>query len=139
MRLMAELGSRPEYKLAADEAKRHLDELERSGKERRAGLDRLQIARTGAVRHLATAVVFPPDADIASTMRRWGIDTDPESRRRKELAAEKIAVEDLVAEGFPRELIQRVAHERLTGFDYRAQRVFDQTLGTMEVRRIEVK
>jgi superfamily II DNA or RNA helicase len=139
MTLLGELGQRPEYKLAADEAKRQLDDLERSRKERLASLDRLQIARTGPVRHLATAMVFPPDADIASTMRQWGIDTDPESRRRKELAAERITVDDLVAEGFPRELIQRVAHEKLTGFDYRAQRTLDATLGTMEVRRVEVK
>ena len=139
MRLMGELGGKPEYKLAADEAKRQLEDLERSRKERLASLDRLQIARTGPVRHLATAAVFPPDADIASTMRQWGIDTDPESRRRKELAAEKIMKLDLIAEGFPEELIQRVAHEKLTGFDYRAQRIFDPVLGTMEVRRIEVK
>ena len=57
---------------------------------------------------------------------------------RPALAAEKIVVEDLVAEGFPRELIQRVAHERLRGFDYRAQRLTDPQFGVMEVRRIEV-
>ena len=119
--------------------KRYLDDLERSRKERLASLERLQIARTGPVRHLATAIVFPPDADIASTMRQWGIDTDPVSRRKKELAAEKIMKQDLIDEGFPEELIQRVAHQKLTGFDYRAQRVLDQTVGTMEVRRIEVK
>lgn len=139
MTLLGELGKKPEYKLAADEAKRNLDDLERSRKERLASLDRLQVARTGPVRHLATAVVFPPDADVAQVMEQWGFDTDPESRRRKELAAEKIAVDDLVAEGFPRELIERVAHEKLTGFDYRAQRPLDATLGTMEVRRVEVK
>lgn len=139
MRLMAELGARPEYKLASDEAKRHLEDLERSRKERLAGLERLQIARTGPVRHLATAVVLPPDADTASVLGQWGFDTDPESRRKKELAAEKIAVADLVAEGFPEDLIQRVAHEKLLGFDYRAQRPLDETLGVMEVRRIEVK
>lgn len=139
MSLMGQMSQKPEYKLAADEAKKHLDDLERSRKDRLASLDRLQIARTGPVRHLATAVVFPPDADVASTMRQWGIDTDPESRRRKELAAERITIDDLVAEGFPRDLIQRVAHEKLTGFDYRAQRTLDMTLGTMEVRRIEVK
>lgn len=139
MQLMAELGTKPEYKLASDEAKRHLDDLERSRKERLAGLDRLEIARTGPVRHLATAVVLPPDADTASVLVQWGIDTDPESRRKKELAAEKIAIADLVAEGFPHELIQRVAHEKLLGFDYRAQRLLDATLGVMEVRRIEVK
>jgi superfamily II DNA or RNA helicase len=139
MRLMAELGLKPEYKLAADEAKRHLDDLERSRKERLAGLDRLQIARTGPVRHLATVVVLPPDADTASALDHWGVDTDPESRRKKELAAEKIAVADLIAEGFPEDLIQRVAHEKLLGFDYRAQRPLDVTTGVMEVRRIEVK
>jgi hypothetical protein len=139
MTLLGELGQRPEYKLAADEARRHVDDLERSRKERLATLDRLQIARTAPVRHLGTAVVFPPDANVAQIMEQWGIATDPESRRRKELAAEKIAVDDLVAEGFPREQIQRVAHEKLTGFDYRAHRALDATLGTMEVRRVEVK
>jgi superfamily II DNA or RNA helicase len=139
MALLGELGQRPEYKLASDEAKRQLDDLQRSRQERLAGLDRLQIARTGPVRHLATAVVFPPDANVEDTMRHWGMDTDPESRRRKELAAEDIAVKDLVAEGFPRDLIQRVAHEKLTGFDYRAQRPLDLTTGVMEVRRVEVK
>ncbi|MBN2294222.1 MAG: DEAD/DEAH box helicase family protein [Pirellulales bacterium] len=139
MHLMAELSLKPEYKLASDEAKRYLDDLERSRKERLAGLDRLQIARTGPVRHLATAVVLPPDADTASVLSQWGVDTDPESRRRKELAAEKIAVADLESEGFPEDLIQRVAHEKLLGFDYRAQRPLDATTGVMEVRRIEVK
>src|SRR5262249_39268958 len=74
-----------------------------------------------------------------AVFERFGIDTDPESRRQKELAAERITVEDLVAEGFPRELIQRVAAEKLRGFDYRAQRIADPQLGVMEVRRIEVK
>ena len=75
----------------------------------------------------------------ASVLSQWGVDTDPESRRKKELAAEKITVADLVAEGFPDGLIQRVAHEKLLGFDYRAQRLLDETTGVMEVRRIEVK
>ncbi len=90
MRLMAELGIKPEYKLATDEAKRHLDDLERSKKERLAGLDRLQIARTGPVRHLATAMVLPPDVEIATAMRGWGIDTEQLNfltpRQRKEAA-----------------------------------------------------
>ena len=77
-------------------------------------------------------------AAVGSTLC-LGIDPDPESRRKKELAAEKFVVEDLVAEGFPRELIERVAHEKLLGFDYRAQRVIEPQFGVMEVRRIEVK
>ncbi len=67
------------------------------------------------------------------------IDPDPETGRRKELAAVKIAVVDLIAEGCPRELIQRVVHEKLLGFDYRARRVADPQFGVMDDRRIEVK
>ena len=36
-------------------------------------------------------------------------------------------------------MIQRVAHEKLTGFDYRAQRPLDVVIGSMDVRRVEVK
>jgi superfamily II DNA or RNA helicase len=139
MELMAKLGSQPEYKLAADEANKTVEDLKRSRTDRLAGLDRLQIARTGPVKHLATAIVLPPDADTSRVIEGFGIDLDPQSRRKKELAAEKITVEDLMAEGFPQEMIQRVAHEKLLGFDYRAQRVLDQTTGMMDVRRIEVK
>jgi len=138
MRLMAEVGSRPEYKLAADEAKRHLDELERSRKERLAGLDRLQIARTGPVRHLATAVVLTPEGDLTAQLDALGRETDAELRKRKELRAEEIVIDALVAEGFPRENIERVGHLKL-GFDLRAHRVTDHTSGAIEVRRIEVK
>ena len=138
MRLMAEVGSRPEYKLAADEAKRHLDELERSRTERLAGLDRLQIARTGPVRHLATAVVLTPEGDLAAQLDALGRETDADLRKRKELRAEEIVIDALVADGFPRENIERVAHQKL-GFDLRAHRVTDQATGAIEVRRIEVK
>ena len=138
MRLMAELGIKPEYKLAADEAKKHLDDLERSRRERLAGLDRLQIARTGPVRHLATAVVLTAEGDVAAQLGAMCWETDVALRKKKELRAEDIVIDALVADGFPRENIERVGSKKI-GFDIRAHRVIDLITGAIEVRRIEVK
>ncbi len=138
MGLMAELGERSEYKLAADEAKKYIEYLERSRRDRLAGLDRLQIARTGPVRHLATAVVLTPTGDVAAQLGVLGREPDGALRRQKELRAEEITIESLIAEGFPRESIQRVGSQKI-GFDIRAQRVIDHATGVTEVRRIEVK
>jgi superfamily II DNA or RNA helicase len=138
MTLMGEMGNRPEYKLAADESRRYLEDLERTKKQRLAGLDRLQIARTGPVRHLATAVVLTVEGDVAAQLGTLGREPDVDLRRRKELRAEDIVIDHLVAEGFPRENIQRVGSQRI-GFDIRAHRIVDSTTGTIDVRRIEVK
>jgi superfamily II DNA or RNA helicase len=128
----------PEYKLPIDEAKRHLADLERIKKERLAGLDRLQIARTGPVRHLATAVVLTAEGDMATQLGTLAPEGDAELRKRKELRAEEIVIDALVAEGFPRENIQRVGNQKI-GFDIRAHRITDVTTGVIDVRRIEVK
>ena len=138
MLLLAEVGSNPDYKLAAEEAGRHVEELQRSRKERLSGLARLEIARTGPLRHLGTAVVLPPEGDLASQLGVLGREKDADLRKRKELRAEEIVIEDLVAEGFPKENIQRVGNLKL-GFDLRAHRVIDPASGAIEVRRIEVK
>jgi superfamily II DNA or RNA helicase len=138
MNLMAELGIHPEYRLATDEAKRYLDDLERTKRERLAGLDRLQIARTGPVRHLATALVLMPEADVAAQIGTLGREPDADLRRQKELRAEEIVIESLVAEGFPRDRIERIGSQKL-GFDIRAHRIIDATTGQIDVRRIEVK
>jgi hypothetical protein len=138
MSLLAEAGDHPEYKLAADEARRHLDDLDRSRQERLAGLDRLQIARTGPVRHLGTAIVLTAEGEVAAQLDGLGRERDADLRRQKELRAEEIAIESLVADGFPRENIQRVGSQRI-GFDLRAHRITDPTTGAIEVRRIEVK
>ncbi len=138
MGLMGELGTRPEYKLAADEAKKHIDDLEHSKRDRLASLDRLQIARTGPVRHLATAVVLTPTGDVAAQLGALGRELDVDLRRQKELRAEEIVIESLIADGFPHENIQRVGSQKI-GFDIRAQRVIDTNTGQSEVRRIEVK
>jgi hypothetical protein len=140
MALRAREASQPEVALARQRAENELIDIERTRRERLAGLDRLTLVKHGPVRHLATALVLPPgEGTDPGLFERFGMDTDPQSRRQKELAAERIAVDDLVAEGFPRDLIQRVAGEKLLGFDYRAQRIADPQLGTMEVRRVEVK
>lgn len=128
----------PEYKLPIDEAKRHLADLERTKKERLAGLDRLQIARTGPVRHLATAVVLTAEGDMATQLGALAREGDADLRRKKELRAEEVVIDALVAEGFPRENIQRVGNQKI-GFDIRAHRVTDATTGVIDVRRIEVK
>ncbi|MFQ5754029.1 MAG: helicase-related protein, partial [bacterium] len=56
MRLAAEASSKPEYSLVAEEARKQVDELQRSKHERFEGLKRLEIARTGPVKHLASVI-----------------------------------------------------------------------------------
>ncbi len=138
MLLAAELATKPEYKLTADEARKQVDELERSRRERLAGLSRLEIARTGPVRHVASALVLVPDLDADSQLAELTDEPDPNVRRQSELAAEEVVIAALVDEGFPRDQIERVGHLKI-GFDIRAHRVRDAATGEIEVRRIEVK
>jgi superfamily II DNA/RNA helicase len=138
MLLAAEAVSKPEFKLAAEEARKHVDELERARQERLEGLKRLEIARTGPVRHLGTAIVVSPDADTGAQLADLVDEPDPEVRRASEMAAEDRVVEALVAEGFPRDRIERVGHLKL-GFDIRAHRIADEATGEVDVKRIEVK
>ena len=139
MLLAAEAVSKPEYKLTADEARKHVDELERTRRERLGGLNRLEIARTGPVRHVGTAFVLPPDADTTAQLAVLSDDEiDPNVRRQSEIAAEEKVVEALLAEGFPRDRIERVGHLKL-GFDIRAHRIADEATGEVFVKRIEVK
>lgn len=69
MLLAAEVFSKPEYKLPADEARKYVDELQRARRERLDGLKRLEIARTGPVKHVGTAFVLAPDADTQARSR----------------------------------------------------------------------
>jgi len=136
--LMAEASAKPEFKLAADEASKYVDELQRAKKDRLQGLDRLKIARTGPVRHVATAIVLTPGKDAAVQMADLADELDPNLQRQSELAAEDLVVAELIKEGFPEDRIARVGHMKL-GFDIRAHRVIDEKTGDLEVRRIEVK
>ena len=138
MLLAAEAFSKPEYKLPADEARKYVDELQRARQERLDGLKRLEIARTGPVKHVGTAIVLAPDADTRIQMDCLADELDPNVRRQSEIAAEDKVVEALVAEGFPMDRIERVGHLKL-GFDIRAHRIADETTGEVFVKRIEVK
>ena len=138
MLLAAEAVSKPEFKLAADEARKYVDELERARRERLDGLERLEIARTGPVRHIATAIVSGPGESAGAQLQELADEPDPEVRRDSEIAAEDFVVEALMAEGFPRERIERVGHLKL-GFDIRAHRIADSATGEVDVKRIEVK
>ncbi len=138
MLLAAEASTKPEYKLAADEARKQVEELQRAREERLAGLKRLQVARTGPVRHVATAIVLTPDSDIQTQLADLTDELDPNVRRRSELAAEDYVISVLKEEGFPENRIERVGHLKL-GFDIRAHRVVDEATGQVLVKRIEVK
>jgi superfamily II DNA or RNA helicase len=138
MELLAEASAKPEFKLAADEARKYVDELQRQREERLAALGRLQIARTGPVRHVATAIVLAPGTDTGTQLADLADELDPDIRRKSELAAEEIVIAALKEEGFPQDRIERVGHLKL-GFDIRAHRIVDASTGEAHVRRIEVK
>lgn len=138
MLLAAEAVSKPEYKLTADEARKYVDELQRTRQERLDGLKRLEIARTGPVKYIGTAVVLAPDADTEAQLAVLADEIDPNIRRQSEIAAEDKVVEALVAEGFPPDRIERVGHLKL-GFDIRAHRIADEATGEVFVKRVEVK
>jgi hypothetical protein len=138
MRLLGEAGQKPEYKLAADEASRRVKELERTKTERLAGLERLTVARTGPVRHLATAMVLPPSGVVEAQALGLVDEPEPHISRKIELAAEDQVMAALTQEGFPTDRIERLGHLKL-GFDLRAHRVVDEATGEIQVRRVEVK
>lgn len=138
MLLAAEATVKPEYKLPADEARKQVDELQRAREERLDGLNRLGVARTGPVRHVATAVVLAAGTDTESQLADLADDLDPNIRRKSELAAEDLVVAALKAEGFPEDRIERVGHLKL-GFDVRAHRIADEATGDVFVKRVEVK
>jgi polyhydroxyalkanoate synthesis regulator phasin len=138
MLLAAEAVSKREFRLAADEARKYVDELQHSRQERLDGLKRLEIARTGPVKHVGTAFVLAPDADTQAQLADLADEFDPNIRRQSEIAAEDKVIEALVAEGFPQDRIERVGHLKL-GLDIRAHRIADEGTGEVFVKRIEVK
>jgi hypothetical protein len=138
MLLAAEATAKPEYKLPADEARKQVDELQRAREERLDGLNRLGVARTGPVRHVATAIVLAAGADTESQLADLADELDPNVRRKSELAAEDMVVAALREEGFPEDRIERVGHLKL-GFDVRAHTIADTATGEVLVKRVEVK
>ncbi|MDH7601635.1 MAG: helicase-related protein [Armatimonadota bacterium] len=126
------------YRLAADEAHRWVEELQRQREERLNNLHRLEIARPGQLRHIASAIVMPSHGDLPGTPEGWAEELDPETREKSEIEAENYVINYLIKEGFPKDNIERVGDQKI-GFDIRAHRVTDETTGAIEVRRIEVK
>jgi SNF2 family DNA or RNA helicase len=125
--------------IARQRAENDLADLQRTQKERMAGLDRLSIARHGPVRHVATALVLPatdaPKADVAELLD----ELDPEITRQSELAAENVVVAYEAARCWETE---RVGHLKI-GFDIRSLGPADPQTGYRDpvtsIRRIEVK
>jgi hypothetical protein len=131
-------ATEPEVGLARQRAENDLADLERTRRERLAGLDRLTIVRHGPVRHLATAVVLPVDV-TALVPAPAPEDIDPNMRRRSEKAAEDLVVAYETEHGWE---CERVGHLKI-GFDVRSLGPADPQTGYRDpvegIRRIEVK
>ncbi len=138
MSLAAEASIKPEYKLTADEARKHVEELQRVRQERLGAFERLTIARTGPVKHVGTSIILAPGIDTTAQIADFSDELDPNIRRKSELAAEDLVVKALIAEGFPQNRIERIGHLK-HGFDIRAHRIVDEATGEILVKRIEVK
>lgn len=136
MGLRAREAMSPEVSIARQRAENDLADLQRTRKERMEGLERLNLARHGPVRHIATAIVLPPGHDVPAELAE---DIDPEVRRRSELAAENIVCAYEEARGWS---CERVGHLKI-GFDVRSLGPADPQTGyrdpTEGIRRIEVK
>lgn len=141
MELRARESNSPEVALARQRAENDLTDLQRSHKERLSGLDRLAIARHGPVRHLATALIVPAGeaADVAAIVGGDMEDLDPATKRKIELAAEKVVTDYETSRGWE---WTKVGHEKI-GFDIRSLGPADPQTGYRDpmtgIRRIEVK
>jgi hypothetical protein len=139
MSLKAREAASPEIALARQRAENDLADLERTRRERFAGLERLTLARHGPVRHVATALVLPSVASAQAHFPQPPEDIDPEVRRRVEKAAEDLVVAHETARGWE---CERVGHLKI-GFDVRSLGPADPQTGYRDpvegIRRIEVK
>jgi len=132
----------PDFARARSEAEKHLKDLHRIRQERMAGLNRLEIARTGPVRHLATALVVPlahSMGDGSEVKVDWALDDlEPELKRKIELAAEDVVIAYEKSRGWE---CERVGHLKI-GFDIRSYGPADPQTGYRDpvrgIRRIEV-
>jgi superfamily II DNA or RNA helicase len=137
MALRSREASQPEVSLARQRAENELTDIERTRRERLAGLDRLTLVKHGPVRHVATALVLP--AGAGAGFGGAPEDLDPNVRRRSELAAEDLVVAYETGRGWE---CERVGHLKI-GFDVRSLGPADTQTGYRDpvegIRRIEVK
>ncbi len=135
MQLGAQAAQSPDYQRAYDESRKVVEDLGRTRAERLTGLDRLIVARTGPIRHLATAVVLTIAESQEAQLESLADELDPNTRLQSEKAAEDRAIAFEEQEGWT---CQRVGHLKL-GFDVRSHKLKDAASGEIAVRRIEVK
>ena len=133
-----ETGGEKDVALARQQAERDLEDLHRARRDRLAGLERLAIARSGPVRHLASVWVLPPDqvSDVLSEAGSAIWPEDVETRRRVELAAMQVVMDyERQRDWEP----FNISEQRGPGFDIRSLGPADPATGHRPVRRIEVK
>jgi hypothetical protein len=139
MALRAREAGSPEVAVARQRAENDYTDLQRTQKERMAGLDRLAIARHGPVRHVATALVVPATDAPREAIAEMLDGLDPEIIRQSELAAEAVVIAYESKRGWETE---RVGHLKI-GFDVRSLGPADAQTGYRDpvsgIRRIEVK
>ncbi len=135
MALRAREIESPEVALARQRAEQDYAELERAKKDRLSGLDRLTIARTGPIRHIATAIVLTPESSDEKQLRELVKGDDSLRNRQSELAAEEKVIAFETEQGWT---CERVGHMKI-GFDIRSISASDPATGQYHVRRIEVK
>jgi hypothetical protein len=139
MALRAREAESPEVAIARQRAENELADLDRSHKERLAGLDRLSIARHGPVRHIATTLVVPASEAPESAVADLLDELDLEQKTKIEKAAEDLVEAYEAARGWE---IERVGHLKI-GFDIRSLGPADPQTGYRDpvqgIRRIEVK
>jgi hypothetical protein len=125
--------------LARQRAENDLADLERTRRERLAGLERLTLAKHGPVRHVATALVLPSSETAVTQFAQLAEDIDPELKRRIEKAAEDLVIAYEKARGWE---CERVGHLKI-GFDVRSLGPANPETGYRDpvegIRRIEVK
>lgn len=133
-----ELGGEKDVALARQQAERDVEDLRRARRDRLAGLDRLAIARSGPVRHLASVWVMPPGQalETAREAEPTAWPTDAEVRTRVELAAMQVVMDYERRRGWePFD----ISAQRGPGFDIRSLGPAEPATGHRPVRRIEVK
>lgn len=136
MRLQLRAQDESDSKFARDNAMRDLAELRRSKDDRLEGLARLEVAQTGPVRHVGTALVLTCAEAVEDQMGELcGIVVDVAARRASELAAEDVVARHEESHGWTTE---RVGNMKI-GFDIRSISPADAASGVRDVRRIEVK
>ena len=119
MALRAREAGAADMALARQRAENDLADLSRTRDERLAGLDRLEVARHGPVRHVASALVLPPAGlPVAGSTGGLTRTSIPNVRRRSELAAEEVVIAHETARMWEPE---RVGHLKI-GFDIRSHR-----------------